>query len=144
MIHSNDTHGRALMALVHRVTARNASRATMGLSIRERLLVQRLGFAGPLPIAIAGQQLGHSPSTMTGLVDRLEMRGLLKRRPDPVDRRATLISLTARGRAAYRREIAFYRSLLDEMLNPFGDEHARGLLSALTHLNEIGDAEDAA
>src|SRR6185437_3757854 len=38
-------------------------------------------------------------SSVTGLVDRAERRGLVARAPSPVDRRATLVRLTDEGRA---------------------------------------------
>jgi MarR family transcriptional regulator, organic hydroperoxide resistance regulator len=43
------------------------------------------------------------PSTLTGVLDRLERRGLVARRPNPADRRSTLIEPTPDGRAAVRR-----------------------------------------
>jgi DNA-binding MarR family transcriptional regulator len=39
-----------------------------------------------------------SPSGLTRLVDRLEVKGLVRRRPDPDDARVTLAWLTDRGR----------------------------------------------
>lgn len=36
-------------------------------------------------------------SSMTGLLDRLEKKGLIERRPDPDDRRGVLIFLTSHG-----------------------------------------------
>lgn len=43
-----------------------------------------------------------SQPTMTGLVQRLEEHGLVRRVPDPVDSRASLISLTDKGREELR------------------------------------------
>lgn len=40
---------------------------------------------------------GLEPSTMTGMLDRMERDGLLGREPDPDDRRAFRIRLTPRG-----------------------------------------------
>lgn len=47
-----------------------------------------------------GRLVGLEPSTMTGLLDRMERDGLLARQADPEDRRAQRIVLTARGRKA--------------------------------------------
>lgn len=41
---------------------------------------------------------GVSKATITGLTDGLERDGLVERLPDPADRRATLVGLTAKGR----------------------------------------------
>ena len=40
---------------------------------------------------------GQRPSTLTGVLDRLERRGLVERRPNPADRRSIAIHLTAEG-----------------------------------------------
>ncbi len=130
-----DEHdGKAIMALIHRVTAGNAGRATLALNVRQRLVIQALGLEGGRPIAAIGQQLGLTPSTMTGLVDRLEAQGFLRREPHPSDRRATVLRLTRKGETAYRRELIFYRALVDETLSALGDDAKRLVLDALAHL----------
>ncbi len=43
---------------------------------------------------------GQRPSTMTGVLDRLERRGLAARRPHPDDRRSLEVALTPAGRRA--------------------------------------------
>ena len=43
--------------------------------------------------------LGLEKSSVTGLVDRAERRGLVARRPSSTDGRAVLVSLTAHGRS---------------------------------------------
>lgn len=43
------------------------------------------------------------PSNLTGIVDRLETRGLVERRPDDHDRRVKLIALTPAGEKLRRR-----------------------------------------
>jgi len=40
-----------------------------------------------------------SSGAMTNRIDRLESDGLVERRPDPADRRGTLVRLTAKGKA---------------------------------------------
>jgi DNA-binding MarR family transcriptional regulator len=47
-----------------------------------------------------GRRAGLEPSTMTGLLDRMEHDGLLTRSSDPNDRRAHRIHLTDAGREA--------------------------------------------
>jgi DNA-binding MarR family transcriptional regulator len=39
-----------------------------------------------------------SPATLSRRIDKLETGGLIKRQPDPTDRRATVLTLTSAGR----------------------------------------------
>ncbi|MER7187606.1 MarR family transcriptional regulator, partial [Streptomyces hyaluromycini] len=48
----------------------------------------------PLPMRKLAQKLKCEPSNVTGIVDRLEARGLVERRPDPTDRRVKLAAAT--------------------------------------------------
>lgn len=56
----------------------------------------------PLPMRRLAQQLKCEPSNVTGIVDRLEARGLVERRPDPTDRRVKLAAPTEEGRQVAR------------------------------------------
>ncbi|MFF4574320.1 MarR family winged helix-turn-helix transcriptional regulator [Streptomyces sp. NPDC001410] len=51
----------------------------------------------PLPMRKLAQKLRCEPSNVTGIVDRLEARGLVVRRPDPADRRVKLAAPTDEG-----------------------------------------------
>ena len=50
------------------------------------------------PAGRVAQILHVHPSTLTGILKRLEARGILQRRPDPRDARRALLALTAKGR----------------------------------------------
>ncbi|MFE7645710.1 MarR family winged helix-turn-helix transcriptional regulator [Streptomyces phaeoluteigriseus] len=52
----------------------------------------------PLPMRKLAVKLKCEPSNVTGIVDRLEARGLVERRPDPADRRVKLAAATDEGR----------------------------------------------
>ncbi|WP_256096341.1 MarR family winged helix-turn-helix transcriptional regulator [Streptomyces sp. LUP30] len=56
----------------------------------------------PLPMRKLAQKLKCEPSNVTGIVDRLESRGLVERRPDPADRRVKLAAATEEGRRIAR------------------------------------------
>jgi len=128
---AEEVHARAMMHLIHRVTAGHPERATLELNVRQRLIIQSLGTTGGRPIAAIGQQLGLTPSTMTGLVDRLEEQGYLRREAHPSDRRATVLRLTRKGENAFQREVEFYRVLVDETLSALGVDAKKLVLAAL-------------
>ncbi|WP_405678313.1 MarR family transcriptional regulator [Streptomyces sp. NBC_01511] len=57
----------------------------------------------PMPMRRIAQKLKCEPSNVTGIVDRLETRGLVERRPDPSDRRVKLAAPTEMGRETARQ-----------------------------------------
>ncbi|WP_405008848.1 MarR family transcriptional regulator [Kitasatospora purpeofusca] len=68
-----------------------------------------LARTGPLSAADLGREIGLDRTTVTRRADRLERTGLLERRPDPADGRATLLALTDDGHATVavtRRRLA--------------------------------------
>src|SRR5689334_10182530 len=56
----------------------------------------------PMPMRGIARQLKCEPSNVTGIVDRLEARGLAERRPDPADRRVKLAAATDEGHRVAR------------------------------------------
>jgi DNA-binding MarR family transcriptional regulator len=68
-----------------------------GLSIAQLDVLRRLDANGPTPMSRLAERMNCEASNLTGLVDRLESRGLVERRPDPEDRRVRVLALTAAG-----------------------------------------------
>ena len=52
---------------------------------------------GTMRLSALSEHLHIAPRSTTEVVDALESRGLVRRRPDPDDRRATLVTLTEHG-----------------------------------------------
>lgn len=52
---------------------------------------------GTMRLRDLSEHLRIAPRSATEVVDGLQERGLVRRRPDPADRRATLITLTEQG-----------------------------------------------
>ena len=63
-----------------------------------------------------GRCAGLEPSTMTGLLDRMERDNLVERRADPTDRRAQLIWLTPQGKSAKNVILQVVNDTLDTAL----------------------------
>ncbi|PXA68441.1 MarR family winged helix-turn-helix transcriptional regulator [Cryobacterium arcticum] len=78
------------MAVLSKVAAEHDLSLTQ-LRVFAILRDRRLRMAG------LAEYLGLEKSTMTGLVDRAEKRGLLERAPSPADRRAVDVFLSAAG-----------------------------------------------
>jgi DNA-binding MarR family transcriptional regulator len=80
--------------------------------------------------------------SMGYLVDYLEERGYLERRPDPTDRRAALVCLTERGWAQVRAALAIIAALEAEWTRALGKkrmEQLRELLTELASASELNE-----
>ncbi len=65
----------------------------------QRLIVRILGQFPGLPAGRLANLVCLHPSTLTGILQRLQQQRLLSRRRDPQDHRRALLSLTEKGRA---------------------------------------------
>jgi DNA-binding MarR family transcriptional regulator len=104
----------ALEAAVHRVLDHLAAELSdLGLRQAEVNVLAQLRPGAPRSVGELASATGQRPSTLTGVLDRLERRRLVRRRVNPADRRSFTIELTAPGeRAAARVHGAF--AALDE------------------------------
>jgi DNA-binding MarR family transcriptional regulator len=75
--------------------------APLGLTEPQALLIRRL--REPVSMGIAAEALRCDASNLTGIVDRLEARGLVERRTRPADRRVKELVLTAAGQLVLRQ-----------------------------------------
>lgn len=75
----------------------------------------------PVPMRKIARKLKCEPSNVTGIIDRLEARGLVERRPDPADRRVKLAAPTEEG----LRTAARLRDSLDFAREPLAELSAR-------------------
>ena len=82
------------------------------------------------------------PITVGRLVDRLEARGCVERRPDPTDRRVNRLHLLPAAQPILE-EIASYKEVLhEELLDGLGEKARTALLDALLHIkNKLTEDE---
>lgn len=64
----------------------------LGLSAAEHKALGLIVRTGPLPIGALAAPLGVRVSAVTGIIDRLERAGYVRREPDPADRRRVLVA----------------------------------------------------
>jgi DNA-binding MarR family transcriptional regulator len=69
----------------------------------EALVLLSFSRRGSLPMRVMGDRLQLHPTSVTNIVDRLELDGLVRRVPHPTDRRTTLVEITADGREMVKR-----------------------------------------
>jgi DNA-binding MarR family transcriptional regulator len=69
------------------------------LSLAHMFLMAKIHAHGPIPMTRVAELIGSGLPTATGLISRMEERGLVRRDHDTRDRRVVLVSLTERGAA---------------------------------------------
>jgi MarR family transcriptional regulator, organic hydroperoxide resistance regulator len=71
----------------------------LGLTFPQYLVILELLDGAPLSVGALGDRLGMDTGTITPLVKRLNVAGLVTRTRDPADERRVLVDPTPRGRA---------------------------------------------
>ena len=94
----DETLSEALIAVARQL--RGTSQATLApwdITPGQLRALRVLGHHGALRMSELSEHLHIAARSTTEVVDALESRSLVERRPDQVDRRATLAELTERG-----------------------------------------------
>ncbi len=115
----------------------------LGLSMTHFQVLALLDRSGPLSMSRLAEQLGTSLPNATGIVSRMEERGVVSRTHDEQDRRLVLVQLSDAGRA-FSRELGDLRrshlTTLIEALSPEQQEHllraVRDVAAAMHRLTE--------
>ena len=105
--------------------------APYGISGRELAVLLTLAGCEPASQQQAAQRLGVDRTTMVGLVDTLEAKSLVARRPQESDRRRNVVELTEAGRDTVRRASQAAAQAEREFLAPLSPEVAAQFVEAL-------------
>jgi DNA-binding MarR family transcriptional regulator len=111
---------------------------TYGLTPPQFDIIATLGNTAGMSFKELGQKTLITKGTLTGVVDRLEAKGLVKRVVLPEDRRSTVVKLTAKGEAEFTRvfapHVAFCRTPFDDYSDADFAALERELAKLKTHL----------
>jgi DNA-binding MarR family transcriptional regulator len=114
-----------------------AKLGAVGLSLAKLAALKTLTEAGEsLPLTQLAERLSCVKSNITQLVDRLEADGLVRRLPDPNDRRARLATLTPAGRIACREGTRVQQAAEQAVLRKLSLAESRQLAGLLARLTE--------
>ena len=93
--------------------------------------LRRQGEPYSLPATRLARETGLSSGAMTNRIDRLETRALVRRTPDPDDRRGVNVSLTAKGRKLIDKAIQYRLDSAKESLQALSASQQRHLARLL-------------
>ncbi len=137
---------RLIWALDHGLqTTSKAMDRRWGITGPQRLVLRMVGEHPDVSAGELARILHLDPSTLTGILRRLEERGLLARRADPADARRMRLGLTPRGRAQQSPQAGMVESAVRSTLRSLESRDvagARVVLRALAAALGVGKDDE--
>jgi DNA-binding MarR family transcriptional regulator len=118
----------------HRVIDRVMT--AQGASFARAKLLMYIAGQGPVRSIDLATHFGYAPRTVTEAVDGLERDRLVRRDPDPDDRRAKRISLTDEGIAAAESAERSRRSHVENVFSTLSAEECDEMIRLFGKLND--------
>ena len=112
------------------------------VSDRELALLRTLAAEGPMITKTLGARFEVPVSTMTGLVDRMEKKGLVRRVHGRRDRRSIELEATPAGALALREQDRGTEAIARGMLAPLPDRDQRSLITILRRIRDAIEGEE--
>jgi len=132
---------RAIWALDHALqkTSKHMEKA-LGITAPQRLVVRILGRFPGMQAGQLAAILHLHPSTLTGVLKRLQRQGLITRRVDPRDRRRATLGLTVRGRTLDVETEGKVEAAVREICAELAEAKVGEAVEVLTRLTETLEA----
>jgi len=108
--------------------------STTGLANRELNLLSMLTMAGPTSVKSLVADLALPRSTMTAIVDRLQARGLVRRLPNPEDRRSVILEATDHAVHALDAYTQGLQQLVEHTVSTLDDQEQAQLVRLVARL----------
>src|ERR1044071_9234960 len=140
-----DLKERALSAVreygIHLTLFRNAMSEWAGLNVTDMECLRLVFLKGTATPSELARHTGLTSGAATAMLDRLEKAGLIKRRPNPDDRRGTLIvpAKSAAEKAAAWFESA--RNAQDELVSSYSESELEIISDVFERFTKLWDQE---
>lgn len=109
--------------------------AELGLTSSQFDIIATLGNTEGMSCKELGEKTFITKGTMTGVLDRLECKGVLTRCPVQGDRRLYLIKLTDEGQALFEKVFPLHLEHMKQYFDHMGEETVKQLGSACEKAN---------
>lgn len=107
-----------------------------GISFSRHKLLGFIKTRGPVRSTDISAHFGFAPRTVTEAIDVLERDGMVRRDPDPADRRAKWVSITESGEAVIASTEPMRRSFVRKLFGALDVDERNSLLTMLNKLTE--------
>ncbi len=142
---TNDTIEQQLFKLLRRSSSIHMTTSSGELELERSSygILCLLLDEGPQRLGSIATAFRLDPSTVTRQVQTVVNLGLAVKETDPADRRATVLSLTDRGRESVQETRAYRRRMLEAILSDWSVEDREAFGGYLTRFNGTMDAWDS-
>jgi DNA-binding MarR family transcriptional regulator len=126
---------RLMWALDHALQkASKRMRAAIGVTGPQRLVLRIVARFPGLPAGQIAELLHVHPSTLTGVLKRLQRQGFIRRRADPKDRRRAFVGVTEKGRRIDSSTERTVESVVERLLSSTPRAKVEGARAVLINL----------
>ncbi|HWP60085.1 MAG TPA: MarR family transcriptional regulator [Candidatus Acidoferrales bacterium] len=108
--------------------------AELDLTAPQFYVLATIGYTGGIPFSEIGQKMMVTVSNLTGIVDRLEEKGLVVRERDAHDRRVVHVKPTPKGAKVYKSTIPLFEKSVSEFFSPLEKAQQKELAHLLRKL----------
>ncbi|MFH1681304.1 MAG: MarR family transcriptional regulator [Candidatus Eisenbacteria bacterium] len=115
--------------------ARDALRDT-GLTQPQFLVLTQIAEEEGIPLTRIGENMLVTGGNITGIVDRLEREGLVKRKRDGKDRRIIRAFFTPKGKKLYTHAVPTYDRFMRQVFGDLGSGEVTRLHKTLENLHK--------
>ena len=115
----------------------------LGVSMTHMHVLWTLQHHGPLPMSRMADLLDVSLSNATGIIDRMEERGLVERARVPGDRRVVLVQLADGGHRAIEDIEALRQDRLSSVLGHLAPAQLACLAQAFADIRTVLEADES-
>src|SRR5258707_14935515 len=141
---TSGVHVWLVLAKAFRALAAHAEKSLnlgrTGLGDSEFRVLEVLLHQGPLPVNTIGPKVWLTPGSISVAVDRLERKGLVKRK-NTEDRRVRRVELTPKGRTLITKTFREHAAAMEEVAAILSKEERLGLQRLLKKLGKGGEDE---
>lgn len=109
----------------------------LGLTVPQFDVICTLGNTSGLMMGQIAEKTLVTKGTLTGIIDRLESKGLVRREVPPENRRCFIVVLTARGQQMFEEIFPAHIAYLKQRLSALTSEEMQQIQTALRRLREL-------
>lgn len=125
-----------LFVLALKIEERIIAQKAGGLTISELHVLREVGIGDRKTMTQVANGLMISVGALTTAMNKLELKGYVRRERDTIDRRVVFIELTESGRAAWEQHELFHEGLVEAAVGTLSEEERKTLLLSMQKLDD--------